>query len=179
MSDRFLPDANAFVEARDRYYAYDICTGYWTALVQLHHADRVFSIDRIRSELVPGKKEDWDDIAHWIDEKMPETFFKKTEDQRVVDKFREMVNWVYGKQQFTNAAKAEFASVADGRLVAYAAVNGLIVVTHEGYNPEVKRRVPIPNVYQEFEVDYVNAFEILRALGVKFIQSTKRRRRRS
>lgn len=177
MSDRFLLDANTFIEARDRYYAYDICPGYWTALIQLHKAGRVFSIDRIRAELVPKKREEWDDIAQWIDRSVPETFFKKTEDQAVIDAFQDMVNWVYGESQFTDAAKAEFASVADGWLVAYAAKNGLIVVTHEDYRPDAKRRVPIPNVCEEFDVDYVNTFEMLRTLGVRFIQSTKRRRK--
>jgi len=130
VSDRFLLDANAFIEPRDRYYAYDICPGYWTALVQRHNAGRVFSIDRVRVELVPKNQDDWDDIAQWIDRDVPDAFFKKTEDQAVIDGFQEMVNWVYGESQFTDAAKADFASVADGWLVAYAAQEGLIVVTH-------------------------------------------------
>jgi len=89
-----------------------------------------------------------------------------------------MVNWVFNEPQFTPAARAEFASVADGWLVAYADVNDLVVVTQEEYAPEVKRKVPIPNVCEEFEVEYVNTFEMLRALNVKFVRSTKRRRRR-
>jgi len=96
----------------------------------------------------------------------------------VIDSFQEMVNWVYGEPQFTDGARAEFASVADGWLIAYAAVNGLIVVTHEEFSPDVKRRVPIPNVCEEFEVEYIDTFDMLRALGVKLIQSTKRPRRR-
>jgi hypothetical protein len=177
VSDQFLLDANSFIEPRDRYYAYDICPGYWTALVRLHRAGRVCCIDRIRAELVPKDEDDWDDIARWISEETPETFFKKTEDQAVIGRFQEMVKWAYAEKQFTDAAKAEFASVADGWLVAYAAENGLIVVTHEEFNPEVKRRIPIPNVCEEFEVEYVNTFEMLRSLGARFIQSTKRSRR--
>lgn len=110
MSSKFLMDANAFIEPRDRYYAFDICPGYWTALVQLHGANRVFSIDRIRDELL----EQDDDIKEWIEDRAPDTFFKRTEDQAVIDSFQEMVNWVYGEPHFTDAAQAEFASVADG-----------------------------------------------------------------
>ena len=174
MSNKFLLDANAFIEPRDRYYAYDICSGYWSALVQLHGAKRVFSIDLIRAELVPKKKDDWDDIAHWIEDDVPDTFFKKTEDQAVIDSFQEMVNWAYAEPQYTDAARADFASVADGWLVAYAATNGLVVVTHEQYHPEARNRVLIPNLCEEFEVEYVNTFEMLRTLRVKFVQSTKR-----
>ncbi len=174
MSKRYLLDANAFIEARDRYYGFDICPGYWTALVQLHDANHVFSIDRIHAELM----EQDDDIQEWIEQQAPDTFFKQTKDQAVVDSFQEMVNWVFNEPQFTPAARAEFASVADGWLVAYADVNDLVVVTQEEYAPEVKRKVPIPNVCEEFEVEYVNTFEMLRALNVKFVRSTKRRRRR-
>ena len=174
MSKRFLLDANAFIEPRDRYYGFDLCPGYWTTLLQEHTRDRVFSIDRIRSELVPRKKEDWDDLAVWIDEIAPDTFFKKTEDQAVIDVFQGMVNWAYGSSQFTDAAKAEFASVADGWLVAYAKVNGLVVVTHEDYAPEIKKSVKIPNVCVEFDVEYVSVFKMLRELGAKFLRSTKR-----
>jgi len=178
VSKQYLLDANAFIEPRDRYYSYDICPGYWTALVRLHEANRLFSIDRIQSELIPQKKEDWDDIATWLDEKMEKTFFKKTEDQAVFEKFQDMVNWAYAEQQYTDAAKAEFASVADGWLIAYAEVNGLVVVTHEEPSQFVKRRIPIPNVCEEFDVEYVNTFEMLRALGTRFVQSTKKRRRK-
>jgi hypothetical protein len=60
--------------------------------------------------------------------------------------------------------------------MAYAAVNGLTVVTHEEYAPAAKKRVPMPNVCLEFDIPYVNTFEMLDELGVKLILSTKRRR---
>jgi hypothetical protein len=56
----------------------------------------------------------------------------------------------------------------------YAKVNGLIVVTHEEYAPAVQRKVPMPNVCLEFNVDYINTFEMLEDLKVKFVMSTKR-----
>lgn len=174
VSKRYILDANAFIEAKDRYYSFDICPGFWTSLVSQHNAKRVFSIDRIRDELA----EQDDEIKDWIDDRASETFFKKTEDQAVVDLFQEMVNWVYSEDQFTDAAKTEFASVADGWLMAYASVNDQIVVTHEEYAPEVKRKVPIPNVCVEFDIEYVNTFEMLHALGEKFVRSTKRRGKR-
>ena len=175
MSKKFLLDANAFIEPRDRYYAYDICPGYWSALLQLHNLNKIYSIDQIRKELMPSKKSEYDDIAKWIDNSVPDSFFKKTEDQKVIDKYQEMVTWVYSEDQYSDAAKGEFASVADGWLIAYAHANDHILVTHEEFNPEVQRRVPIPNVCKEFNVEHVNTFDMLRKLNVKFTRSTKRR----
>jgi len=84
------------------------------------------------------------------------------------------MTWVNSEPQFAPAAKAQFASVADGWVIAFAKVNGLTVVTHEEYAADVKKKVPIPNVCLEFDVDYVNTFEMLEDLKVKFILSTKR-----
>lgn len=94
----------------------------------------------------------------------------------MIELFSSVIAWVNAQPQFAQAAKAEFASVADGWLVAYAKVNGMTVVTHEEFAPDVKKRVPLPNVCIEFDVEYVNTFEMLNDLGVKFVLRTKRQR---
>ena len=86
-----------------------------------------------------------------------------------------MVTWVNSEPQFSPVAKTEFADVADGWVIAYAKANGLIVVTHEEYAPDAKKRVPIPNVCLEFDVGYVNTFDMLRELGIQFVLRTRRR----
>lgn len=110
MSRRYALDANAFIEAKNRYYSFDICPGFWSSLDFQHATGRVFSVDRIADEL----KEQDDKLKEWVDDVASETFFKKTEDQAVIDTFQLMVKWVYAQTQFWDAAKAEFASVADG-----------------------------------------------------------------
>lgn len=171
MSKRFVLDANAFVEPKDRYYGFDLCPGYWSALLRQHDAGIVFSIDRIETEL---KAQD-DEIKSWIADRAPNTFFKKTQDQAVIDQFQAMLAWVYAEPQFTSAARTEFASVADGWLIAFAKVTDGSVVTHEEYAPDVKRKVTIPNVCVEFQVPYVNLFEMLNEVGESFVRSTKRK----
>lgn len=171
MSKRYLLDANPFIEAKNRYYGFDICPGFWTSIIELHEAKWIFSIDRIRTELADQD----DELRSWADA-APETLFKKTDDQNVIGTFQQLLIWVYAQQQFTDAAKAEFASVADGWVIAYAAVNRQVVVTHEEFAPNAQRKVPMPNVCIEFGVEYVNTFEMLRQLSVSFVRSTKRRR---
>lgn len=81
--------------------------------------------------------------------------------------YREIIAWVQDNAQFTNAAKARFADDDDGWLVAYAKAKNCIVVTHEVVRPEAKNRVMIPNICQQFDVPFVNTFDMLRALGVR------------
>lgn len=149
VGERYVLDANVFIQAHQKYYGFDICPGFWLALIRQHATKKVCSIDRIKTEL----EELNDDLKKWAKEKAPSTFFKKTADKMVSDTFRKMVNWVQNEHQFTPGAKAEFASDADGWLIAYAKANDLVVVTHEEYAPEVKKKVPIPNVCMEFDVE--------------------------
>ena len=65
-------------------------------------------------------------------------------------------------------AKTEFASGADGWLIAYAKVNDCVLVTQEVLRPNVKNKVPIPNVCRAFSVPYIDTFEMIRALGIKW-----------
>ena len=122
---RYILDANVFIQAHQTYYGFDICPGFWLALTRQHEAKRIFSIDKIRVELLAMS----DHLSDWVKNRAPDTFFKGTADKAVSDAFRDMVTWVQGESQFTPEAKAEFSSVADGWLVAYAKANGLVVVT--------------------------------------------------
>lgn len=97
-------------------------------------------------------------------------------DKNVSDAFRDLVNRVQSEQQFNVEVKAGMASDPDGWFVAYAKMNGFIIVTHEEYPPDAKRKVPIPNRCPEFEVDDFNTYEMLQDLNVQFILRRKHKR---
>ena len=117
---RYLLDANVLIEAHKRYYGFDLCPGFWKAMLRQHHANRVFSIDRVKQEIAKGK----DRLDRWAKLKAPATLFKKTDSERTIEQFGKMVEWVQGEPQYRPEAKAEFATVADGWLVACAKPRG-------------------------------------------------------
>ena len=78
------------------------------------------------------------------------------------------MQWVYANNQFLPQAKNDFSQGADGWLVAYARAKNAILVTLERYAPDAERRVPLPNVCRRFGVAYMDTFEMLRGLGVRF-----------
>jgi hypothetical protein len=166
----YVLDANVFIGAHQVYYSFDTCPGFWHALVRQHQAKRVCSIDKVKAELIGLE----DRLKEWVQQTAPSTFFKGTADQNVIDAYVQMVNWVQNQPQFTPDAKAEFATVADGWVVAYAKANGLVVVTHEEYAPDSKKKVPIPNICIEFGVDYCNTFEMLKDLKQQFVLRHRR-----
>lgn len=86
-----------------------------------------------------------------------------------MQKYREIMNWVNEQAQFTDVAKADFASGADGWLIAFAIVKDYVLVTHEVYSKDSKSSVKIPNVCRAFnDKTYIDTFKILRELGVQF-----------
>lgn len=159
----YVLDANVFIEAARRYYAFDLAPRFWESLA--HHAasGRVRSIDRVKQELERGK----DELAQWVDDNFSNAL-ASTDEPDVIQSFSEIMTWVQAQNQFSAAAKADFANGADGWLVAYARAKGCVVVTQEVLAPDARRKVPIPNVCQAFDVPFVNTFEMLRALGVQF-----------
>jgi len=163
-SRTFLLDANVFIDAHRRYYGFDLCPGFWTALVRQHQEHRVFSVDRVRQEISKGT----DKLKKWARQKDLDAFFRNTNDQATLSYFGDMSDWVQGESQYTSEAKSEFATVADGWLVACAKACEFVVVTHEVYSPEAKRKVPIPNVCRHFAVECVDTFQMLRELKVRF-----------
>lgn len=120
------------------------------------------SIDRVKEEIDRGK----DDLTTWAGDTFHE-WFASTDQGDVFDVYRRIMAWAQGQSQFTDAAKAQFANVADGWVVAYAMAKGCVVVTHERFDPNVRRKIPIPNVCRAFSVQYVDTFQMLRALGVR------------
>ena len=162
-SSFFVLDANIFIEAHRRYYAQDLCPGFWDSLTHYCLERRVLSIDRVRDELFVSQ----DRLVDWVKES-PEDLFESTADESVINDFSEMMNWVQGNNQFLPEAKEQFAGAADGWVAAYAKVHDAVVVTHEVLNTQVRRRVPLPNVCRQFEVDYRDTFAMLRDLEVRF-----------
>ena len=143
----FALDANVFIEAHRRYYGLDLCPGFWECLRHYGERQRLLSIDRVRGELLQGR----DALQKWVKD-TPGALFVSSAEPAVGDAFEEMMAWVEGNTQFRREAKAEFAAAADGWLAAYAKVHGAVLVTHEQYSPDVKRRVPLGNICQQFGV---------------------------
>ncbi len=164
-NSKYLLDANALIEANRRYYSSDICPGFWNFLEFSNGNAAVFSIDRIGKEIHDGAGRDF--LKEWVGNNS--AFFLSTDISKTINHYRAMVSWVSSSTQFLPEAKAEFASVADGWLIAHARAEEYVLVTHEICAKDARKKVPIPNVCKEFGVRYCNTFEMLRILKAKFI----------
>ena len=162
----YLLDSDVFMAAKNLYYSFDICPGFWKSIVHHHREGDVFSIDRIRQEIFAG--DDTEELVKWVKNEIPKEFFHSTKTDRVVTAYREIMTWVQQRPQYFLQAKEEFARVADGWLVAFASVEAATVITNEESAPDSRRSIKLPDVCNRFEVRCENTFSMLRALNIQF-----------
>ena len=162
----YIVDSDVFITAKNLYYAFDICPGFWLSVLHFHENGRVYSIDRVRNELLMGREDE--DLVKWVKNEVPTEFFLPVDTQSVLDSYTEVMLWVQSHSRFLDAAKAKFATGADGWLVAYARVHGVIVVTNEQSAPDSRREIKLPDVCDHFDVSRTGLFSLLRSLSVRF-----------
>mgnify|MGYP001006577166 FL=1 len=161
----YLLDSDVFITAKNTYYAFDICPGFWDSLLEMHQRGRVFSIDRVHEELLFGRKSE--DLVQWVKKQVPASFFIDS-DEAVGDRYGDIMLWAQRNTQYSGGARAKFATGADGWLVAFASVRNAVVVTNEQPAPQSQGSIKLPDVCQAFNVVHENIFDMLRKLLVQF-----------
>jgi predicted nucleic acid-binding protein len=158
----YLLDANVFIDAKNRYYGFDLCPGFWDWLLREHGAGRAFSVRHVGDELLAGA----DTLAGWA-ENRGDAFFLPP-DAATLTAMGKVAQWVTAQGGYTSGAVNTFFQAADFYLVAHAVARGDTVVTHEVPRPSV-HRVMIPNVCVGLGVSYINPFQMLSRERARFV----------
>jgi hypothetical protein len=157
----YLLDANVFIEAKNRYYGFDVCPGFWDWLVSMNARGSLHSVESVENELVGGN----DELAEWARDR-GEAFFLAP-DTPTLSSLARLAEWA-STEEYEPAAVATFLGSADYYLVAYAHAHQYTVVTQEVPAASI-RKVKIPNACIGVGVRYLNTFELLRREGARFV----------
>lgn len=156
----YLLDSDVLIDAKNRYYAFDIVPAYWDWLERAHKAQSVFTIEKVAQEILAGG----DQLAEWMDEQ-PKSF-KLASTQKDADNMRKLSQWANNAHYNQNSVST-FLAAADYYLVAQAASLGYTVVTHERSQP-LSGKVKIPDACAAVGVTCMTPFEMLRAEKARF-----------
>lgn len=159
---KYLLDANTLIEAKNTYYRFSFCRGYWDWVSKKNESDTLFIIDKIKSELMNGN----DELAAWIRVSPANLVIKPS--IRLSTSLSLVAQWV-SSQKYTEPARAVFFSSADYYLIAYAHSLGYTVVTREKSQPNGISRVKIPDVCIAIGVGVINPFQLLEQEGANFV----------
>lgn len=162
----YLIDADVLITAKNSYYAFGICPGFWSSLLHGHSHGHLHSIDRVRQELLRGREDE--DLVQWVHWSVPKSFFVKSNVQDVVVAFTKVMGWATRHSQYCDEAKTRFASGADGWLVAHGIVTGKTIVTNEQPRPGSRNAIKLPDVCKHFNVQVEDTFSMLHRLGVQY-----------
>lgn len=153
----YIFDTNTLLEAKNRYYAFDVCPAFWDWLLLERDRGNVLSIESVRGELEDPDAKAWGTANA--------TFFDPDDDGRLGD----VSNWVVAQARFKQTAINRFLEKADPRVISFALVHGHTVVTQEVSAPQSTNEVKIPDVCNALGAPYKNSFQVLNELKAKFI----------
>jgi len=164
---KYLIDANVFITASRQFYSFEFGDKFWNFLVQEAQSDKIASIDKVLDEINKGD----DELKSWANEKFSK-YFLSTKTEQVLEQYVKLVRWAEMQTNYKRNAKDTFMEEAnaDTWLIAYAMTDPkqYKLVTFETLNFNIKRKIPIPNVCQHFQISYCDLFQMLRDLDFKF-----------
>lgn len=158
----YLLDTNTLIQAKNDYYAFDLCPGFWEWLEKSNERGNVHSIEPVLAELREGD----DELKVWANARPP-SFFSPV-DQAAAARVPEVVQWVQAGN-FREEAKRDFLGKADPLLIAYALAHGRTLATHEVHIEGERRKVKIPTVCRALSTPCVRTFQMLTSQGVRFV----------
>jgi len=132
----YLLDADTLIDAKNRYYDFDVCPGFWDWLDQQFAAGRVRSVEAIGNELTAGTER----LAAWATARRD---FFSPPDVRTFASLQQIVGWA-NVSGFRRAGISEFVESGDIYLIAQAHATGDTIVTREVVSDGVKRiKIPV------------------------------------
>lgn len=139
----------------------DIVPAFWDWIDQEAHAGHLFSSTLVYQEITAGS----DDLANWVRARNNTGLFEApTPDAQTLFGYISQ----YVLRNYTVAEADVFLIGADPWIIAQAQAENAKVVTMEKLVGANSRKVKIPNICNEFGVDWLNTYDLLRALQARF-----------
>ena len=157
---KYCLDANILIQAWQKYYSPKICPSYWDMLDSLGTQNIIFMPEMVYDEIVRTD----DDLSKWLkSSKIP---IKKI-DQQVTKCLKDIYSSDPNHRYLVDNTKAR--SLADPWVIAHALRENAVVVTKEEKVTALNStKIKIPNVCDKMNVSWINDFQLIEELGIKF-----------
>lgn len=154
-------DANILIQAWQKYYSPEICPSYWDVLNELGRRGIIFIPELVYEEIKKGE----DDLFEWL--KKSDIPIKKIDGQ--VTHCLKQIYESNPKHKFLVSSNG-IHSLADPWVIAHAIKEKAIVVTKETKDFFKKQtKIKIPHVCENMKVDWIDDFEFIKKMNIKFI----------
>ena len=159
-ANKYCLDANVLIQAWQKYYNPKFCPDYWDILIELGKQDKIFIPELVYEEITRTE----DDLSSWVKaSKIP------------IKKISEPVTICLQKIYAVNPVHKNLVdnitgrSLADPWVIAHSLHENATVVTKEEKITALNsKRIRIPNVCDNMGVRWMNDFQFIDELGIKF-----------
>lgn len=158
----YLMDSNALIQAKNQFYRFSFCPGFWDWIAAEHAKEALFSIAKVKEEL----EERADELSNWAGKVIPSSFFIRPTAE-VVTTQAVVSRWVNAQAAYSPQEKARFLSKADPWLIAEAIQHGHQIITFEELVPPSSSKVKIPNVATNFGIQTFSLYGVIEASGAQ------------
>lgn len=159
-TNRYCLDANVLIEAWQKYYAPEICPNYWDILNDLGKKDLIFVPDEVFHEIIKTE----DNLSAWL-KSSTIPIIKISED--VASCLQNIYSANPLHKNLVDNTKQR--SLADPWVIAHAMNEKAAVVTKEEKITAINStRIKIPNVCDNLGVRWLNDFQFIKEIGIKF-----------
>lgn len=161
MTDKkYCLDANVLIQAWQKYYSPRICPNYWDMLDYLGTQNIIFMPEMVYDEIVRTD----DELSEWL--KTSQIPIKKI-DEQVTKCLKDIYSADPNHKFLVDNTKAR--SLADPWVIAHALREKAVVVTKEEKVTALNStKIKIPNVCDKMNVTWINDFQLIEELGIKF-----------
>lgn len=160
MANKYCLDANVLIQAWQKYYNPRFCPDYWNILIELGKQNKIFIPELVYEEITRTE----DELSRWLKaSKIP------------IKKITEPVTICLQKIYSANPVHKNLVdningrSLADPWVIAHSIFENAIVVTKEEKITALNsKRIRIPNVCDNMGVRWINDFQFIDELDIKF-----------
>ena len=159
---KYCIDANVLIQAWQKYYSPDICPEYWELLDNFGKDDKLFIPALVHEEITRSE----DDLATWLKS-------SNIPVREITENVTKCLNGIYAAnpdhKYLVDNVKGR--SLADPWVIAHAIDENAIVVTKEEKITAInkkKNKIKIPDVCDNMKIKWINDFQLIRELGIRF-----------
>jgi rRNA-processing protein FCF1 len=160
MLQRYCLDANVLIQAWQKYYSPQLCPDYWDILIRLGNENIIFIPESVYDEIVRTE----DNLSEWLkSSKIP----VRKIDEPVINCITRIYEANPLHKYLVDNTRAR--SLADPWVIAHAINEAAIVVTKEEKVTALNStKIKIPNVCDNMGVRWINDFEFIAELNIRF-----------
>lgn len=153
-------DANVLIQAWQKYYSPKVCPSYWDVLNILGNQSRFFLPEMVYEEIVRAE----DDLSQWL--KSSNIPIRKI-DENVTNCLKSIYSANPIHKFLVDNTKSR--SLADPWVIAHAINERATVVTKEEKVTAINsKKIKIPNVCDNMNIEWMNDFQMVVELNIKF-----------